>query len=106
MALNVWMVGFVVIGIIAIIFGTGKWVWDLVTSKIDSAIPCIRTFVWEDDIIAIVTLTDGTKLRGACGVWSTQGKYISDLGLRIALRKRYNDEMVERNKSTKDDDTK
>ena len=86
----------IVYGVVKALVAVVKWVVDLISAKIDSAIPCIKSFTWDDEITATVVLTDGTVLKGACGVWICDGQYLSDLGLRIALRKRYNEELEKR----------
>lgn len=98
MALNVFMMAIVVLAVLGVLIGGFwvclKWAIDRFSAMIDRHIPCIHTFRWIDDISAEITLTDGTVLIGASGVWKDGDHYVADLGLRIALRQRYEKELL------------
>ena len=94
MALNVWLVAFVVIGSIATMWWTIHWVARKITGWLDQCIPQIQYFSWVDAIEAEIRLTDGKVLKGAGGNWTcSDGTQITDLALRIALRRRYEEEV-------------
>lgn len=104
MALNVWLVGLVVFGLLFIIFGALRFAKNKLMDFIDSQVPVVKTFKWLSDVEAEITLTDGKVLRGAGGRWvMSDGKPVFDMGLRIALKRRYDIEVEKVLRTYRDD---
>lgn len=105
MALNVWLMAIVVIGFLGSVWWVLRWVKERLFNFIDRNIPCIARFSWIDAVEAEISLTDGTVLRGAGGLWKQKdGTLVADIGLRIALRRRYEEEATKVIQSTKGDE--
>lgn len=105
MALNIWLVAIVVVGTLICVWAVIKWVGTRISNWLDSCIPQIRKFSWLNSVEAEIRLTDGKTIRGAGGNWTcSDGTQITDMALRIALRKRYEEEVDCVIKSSKGDE--
>lgn len=105
MALNVWLMAIVVIGLLAGVWWILNWAKECLFNFIDRKIPCVAKFSWIDAVEAEISLTDGTVLRGAGGLWKQKdGTLVADIGLRIALRRRYEEEATKVILSSKGDE--
>lgn len=105
MALNVWLVAIVVIGLLGGLWWVLSWAKECLFNFIDRNVPCIAKFAWLNAVEAEITLTDGTVMRGAGGLWKLgDDTLVADIGLRIALRRRYEEEATKVIQNTKGDE--